>query len=109
MDGLVSVSESEGLPVSMMEAVAAGLPVLGTDVGGVREIVTPEAGVLLEKDFTPEAFIAGAERLLLWKDAERRATVKRFFAANFEETRNYTRFVDEQLWPQVEESRKRIR
>jgi len=39
----VNVSASEGVPVSMMEAMSLGIPVIGTSVGGVPEIV--EAGV----------------------------------------------------------------
>ncbi|WP_128772631.1 glycosyltransferase [Actinomyces oricola] len=36
---LVNTSSGEGVPVSIMEAMAAALPVVATDVGGVREIV----------------------------------------------------------------------
>lgn len=39
-DFLINVSESEGLPVSMMESLAAGVPVISTAVGGVPEIIT---------------------------------------------------------------------
>lgn len=38
-DVLICTSESEGLPVSMMEAMAHGIPVLSVDVGGISEIV----------------------------------------------------------------------
>jgi len=38
-DFLINVSESEGLPVSMMESLAARVPVISTAVGGVPEII----------------------------------------------------------------------
>lgn len=38
VDLFVSVSESEGLPVSIMEAQSFGIPSLATDAGGTREI-----------------------------------------------------------------------
>lgn len=36
---LVNTSSGEGVPVSIMEAMSAGLPVVATDVGGTAEIV----------------------------------------------------------------------
>lgn len=38
-DLFVNASESEGLPISLMEACGIGIPVLATDVGGTQEIV----------------------------------------------------------------------
>lgn len=43
----VSLSEAEGVPVSMMEAISFGIPILSTDVGGCNEIVTKKTGVLI--------------------------------------------------------------
>lgn len=51
----VNVSESEGVPVSIMEAMSFGIPCIATDVGGTNEIVTDgRNGILLEKDFKPK-------------------------------------------------------
>lgn len=36
---LINLSESEGLPVAMMEAMSCGIPCIGTNVGGVAEII----------------------------------------------------------------------
>ena len=48
----VNVSESEGIPVSIMEASSFGIPVIATNVGGVGEIVeNGYNGLLLNKDF----------------------------------------------------------
>lgn len=48
---LVNVSESEGLPVTMMEAMSFAIPVIATKVGGVSEIVkNGYNGLLIEND-----------------------------------------------------------
>lgn len=53
-DLFINVSESEGIPVTIMEACSFGIPVLATDVGGTSEIVNSENGKLIQKDFTIE-------------------------------------------------------
>jgi len=47
----VNVSESEGVPVSIMEAMSYGIPIIATDVGGVSEIVNDDTNILLNKNF----------------------------------------------------------
>ena len=40
VDLLAVTSNNEGTPVAVIEAMAAGLPVIATDVGGVRELIS---------------------------------------------------------------------
>lgn len=51
-DLFINVSTSEGLPVSIMEAQSFGIPVIATDVGGTREIVSNSCGTLLSQKIT---------------------------------------------------------
>ena len=39
LDVVVLTSDNEGVPLSLIEAASAGVPVVSTDVGSVREIV----------------------------------------------------------------------
>jgi glycosyltransferase involved in cell wall biosynthesis len=57
IDVFVNVSRREGLPVSIMEAMAYGICVFATDVGGTKEIVTSSNGCLLCKDISGEALL----------------------------------------------------
>ena len=45
----INLSESEGIPVSIMEAISFSIPIIATDVGGVSEIVTEETDCYLIK------------------------------------------------------------
>jgi len=47
VDLFVLTSSSEGVPVSIMEALSFGIPVMATAVGGVPELVSDEVGCLL--------------------------------------------------------------
>lgn len=50
----LNVSSSEGIPVSIMEAMSFGIPCIATDVGGTNEIVEHENnGILLSCNLQP--------------------------------------------------------
>lgn len=50
----INVSENEGIPVTLMEASSFGIPLIGTDVCGIPEIVTVETGTLISLNFSPK-------------------------------------------------------
>ena len=63
-DLFVSPSRNEGLPTVIIEAGAAGLPTVATDVGGTREIVKDQiTGILVSPD-RPDQLAGAVIRLL---------------------------------------------
>jgi glycosyltransferase involved in cell wall biosynthesis len=54
VDLFLNLSKSEGIPVSIMEAMSFSVPILATNVGGVSEIVNNNVGILLPANPTPK-------------------------------------------------------
>ena len=65
MDVFVLPSQYEGFGIALIEAMAAGLPVIGTDVGGVPEIITHQQTGLLVPPGDAQALATAIERFLL--------------------------------------------
>lgn len=59
IDWFMLLSTSEGLPVSILEAMSYGVPVIATDAGGVSEAVDDETGLLLPVDVEKEELVRG--------------------------------------------------
>lgn len=82
---MTSVPRSEGVPTVVMEAAAMGLPVVATDVGGVREVVSEEETGFVVPPLEPDRLAAATRpilddepRRLAMSEAARRMAVERF-------------------------------
>ena len=75
VDLFVLGSAHEGLPVAVMEALAAGLPVVATDVGGVAEAVVDAENGFLVPARDPQALAAAMLRVA--RDPGLRAALSR--------------------------------
>lgn len=67
-DAFCLPSRHEGLPISLLEAMQAGLPCVATRVGGVPGMVSDGVEGLLVDPADPEALAAALERVLLDTD-----------------------------------------
>lgn len=63
-DCFILPSRSEGLPVVLMEACAASLPIIATDVGGVSEIVIDNFNGILIKEISEKSISDAIESFL---------------------------------------------
>ena len=67
-----SVPNSEGMPTVIFEAMAAGIPVVATDVGAVSELIDrPEAGIVVPAD-DESALAAALQRVVADPDLRER-------------------------------------
>lgn len=48
VDFFINMSDSEGIPVAIMESISMGIPVIARNVGGNSEIVNEKVGLLIE-------------------------------------------------------------
>jgi glycosyltransferase involved in cell wall biosynthesis len=70
-DLFVLSSHTEGMPATVMEAMLAGLPIVASDVGSLREAVTPGVNGQLVPPGDPRALAAAIDEVL--EDPARRA------------------------------------
>jgi glycosyltransferase involved in cell wall biosynthesis len=63
-DVFVLPSTSEGLPVALLEAMAYGLAIVATDVGGVPDVVADGFDALIVEPGEPAALVAAISRLV---------------------------------------------
>ena len=93
----LNVSTTEGLPVSIMEALSFGIPVIATDVGGVGELVNERTGKLLNVNIdAAELSIKISEILMLpaEKKSELRLNARKMFLEKVSADINYRNFYE---------------
>lgn len=98
VDLFVNTSSSEGLPVSIMEAISFGVPVIATNVGGTDEIMNELTGVLLPANFEVDKL---ADSILKYINMpsehymNARENARKYWEKRFSASKNYAEFYHE--------------
>lgn len=98
VDLFINVSTTEGVPVSIMEALSFGIPVVATDVGGTSELVNEYNGTLLSADINPENLTNAIKRFMNYTKEEvqtLRENARKQFLEKASAEKNYKEFYDQ--------------
>ena len=99
VDCFITTSETEGAPVSIMEAMSFGVPVVATAVGGIPEMVEDgRNGFLLSPNPSPQEVAEGLKMVLELPEEARKAmrkNAREMWKQRFCADLNYTRFSEE--------------
>jgi colanic acid/amylovoran biosynthesis glycosyltransferase len=96
VDLFVNISLSEGLPVSIMEALSFGIPVFATNCGGVAELVNGDNGLLLPLNLDSQHLAQLIKKFYLEKfqDQSLRKVARHSWSQLVDSSVNYSLFVE---------------
>lgn len=93
----LNVSSSEGIPVSIMEAMSFGIPCVATDVGGTNEIVSDKYnGILLAPDFHTDTLVQNLRNFATMDDTcykKYRTAARLTWSNKYSAEKNYSNFL----------------
>lgn len=100
VDLLINLSSSEGIPVSMMEAISFGIPLFANAVGGIPEILNPETGILIPEGLEVKEIAARLDLFLRsgkTRNSGFREGVRSFWNQNYSAEHNHGQVLDHLL------------
>lgn len=97
VDLFMTTSSTEGMPVSIQEALSFGVPIIATDVGGISEMINNDNGLLINKEFDPKEVALFIEN---YKKSEfctltKRHQIREGWKSKFDAKIVYTKFAKE--------------
>ena len=94
----VHLSETEGgVPLALQEAASFGIPLLGTNAGGIPEIVNENTGILLECNVSAEEIAAAITNFSTSQknNKEFRSGVRNYWKQTFDKEMVYAKLYSE--------------
>lgn len=95
VDVFINTSESEGVPVSIMEAMSYGIPTIAPAVGGVSEIVNNNNGAILDIYCHSNDIVDSIIRLTGDNRDELRCAARAKIKKDYSASKNYKKFVSD--------------
>jgi glycosyltransferase involved in cell wall biosynthesis len=96
IDLFINLSTTEGVPVSIMEALSFGIPVLAPNIGGIGELVNDTNGKLISVDLPLNEIVKELTNLLQAENRnELRNKARLTFETKASAEANYSNFYSE--------------
>lgn len=94
VDLFINVSESEGVPVSIMEAMSCHIPIVAPNVGGISDMIdNKKSGKLLSKKCEINEIVEVLSDVKFFKDNSVRERSYKIYLEKYDARKNYTEFI----------------
>jgi glycosyltransferase involved in cell wall biosynthesis len=94
IDVFINVSQSEGVPVSIMEAMSCHIPIIAPNVGGISDMIEDgKSGILLSKECDIDEIIDAIKQVDFFKNQKIRKRTYKIFLDKYHARKNYSRFI----------------
>lgn len=95
VDVFINVSESEGVPVTIMEAMSCHIPIIAPDIGGISEMILDGYnGVLLSKKFMAKDVVEALIKSEFFKKYSTRQNSYSLYKEKYNAEENYSSFIN---------------
>jgi glycosyltransferase involved in cell wall biosynthesis len=96
VDVFINVSESEGVPVSIMEAMSCHIPIVASNVGGIRDMIeNGKNGILLSNKCEIDEIVNALEVTKFFKKANIRKRSYEIYLDKYNAYKNYNNFIND--------------
>jgi len=94
VDVFLNTSLSEGVPVSIMEAMSCHIPIIAPDIGGIKDmLIHYHNGLLLSRECPIAEIVASLKNINFFKKSEIRENSYKLFLEKYNAKINYIEFI----------------
>jgi colanic acid/amylovoran biosynthesis glycosyltransferase len=96
VDVFINVSESEGVPVSIMEAMSCHIPIIAPNIGGVSDmIINNKNGILMSNNADLNEISNALTKIEFFKNFNTRKNSYQLYLSRYNAKKNYNEFINE--------------